>query len=146
VDLVATVTARPHPSDRLPWLLTNARAAIVSEVSDGMWVRLFDIPRALAARTYEREDELVLEVIDAEAGSPVRVVLDATADGATCTPSDRSPDLTVPVAALGAAYLGGTRLRDVTLSTGVDEHTLGALARADALLRTADEPWCSTFF
>ncbi len=147
VDLVATVTAGGRtPSDRLPWLLTNARAAIVSEVSDGMWVRLFDIPRALAARTYEREDGLVLEVVDAEQGSPVRVALDATPDGATCTPSDRSPDLTVPVAALGAAYLGGTRLRDVTLSTGVDEHTPGALARADALLRTADEPWCSTFF
>ena len=51
-----------------------------------------------------------------------------------------------PIAALGAAYLGGTRLRDVTISTGVDEHTPGALATADALLRTADEPWCSTFF
>ena len=147
VDLVATVTAGGRtPSDRLRWLLTNARAAIVSEVSDGMWVRLFDVPRALAGRTYEREDGLVLEVVDAEQGSPVRVALDATPDGATCTPSDRSPDLTVPVAALGAAYLGGTRLRDVTLSTGVDEHTPGALARADALLRTADEPWCSTFF
>ena len=147
VDLVTTVTANGRsPSDSLPWLLSNARAASVNEVGDGMWVRLFDVPRALAARTYEREDELVLEVVDAEAGSPVRVVLDATPDGATCTPTDRSPDLTVPVAALGAGYLGGTRLRDVTLSTGVDEHTPGALARADALLRTADEPWCSTFF
>lgn len=147
VDLVATVTANGRsPSDRLPWLLTNARAASVNEVGDGMWVRLFDIARALAARTYEREGSLVLEVIDAELGSPVRVALDATPDGATCAPTHRSPDLTVPVAALGAAYLGGTRLRDATLATGVDEHVPGALARADALLRTADEPWCSTFF
>ena len=147
VDLVTTVTAPGRsPADRLPWLLTNARAATVSEVSDGLWVRLFDVPRALAARTYEREGATVLEVVDPELGSPVRVALDATPDGATCAPTDRSPDLTVPVAALGAAYLGGTRLRDVTLSTGVDEHTPGALARADALLRTADEPWCSTFF
>jgi len=55
-------------------------------------------------------------------------------------------DLTLHVAALGAASLGGTRLRDIVIGTGVDEHRPGALAEADALFRTADEPWCSTFF
>ena len=111
-----------------------------------MWVRLFDVPRALAARTYERTGSAVLEVVDPERGSPVRVALDATPDGATCVATDRSPDLTLPIAALGAAYLGGTRLRDAVIATGADEHRPGALAAVDALLRTADEPWCSTFF
>ncbi len=147
VDLVTTVRAEGRsPSERLPWLLTNARAAIPSELGDGMWVRLFDVPGALAARTYEREGRVVIEIVDPEAGAPVRVELDATPDGATCRPTDRSPDLTLPVAALGAAYLGGARLRDATIATGVDEHRPGALAAVDALLRTADEPWCSTFF
>jgi hypothetical protein len=54
--------------------------------------------------------------------------------------------MTLHVAALGAAYLGGTRLRDAVLAGGCDEHSPGALARTDALLRTPDEPWCSTFF
>ena len=111
-----------------------------------MWVRLFDVARALGARTYEREGRIVLEVVDPELTTPVRVVLDASLDGATCAPTDRSPDLTVSIAALGAAYLGGTRLWDATIATGADEHTPGALATADGLLRTADEPWCSTFF
>jgi predicted acetyltransferase len=147
VDLVTTVIAPGRsPSERLPWLLTNARAAVPGEIGDGLWVRLFDVAGALAARRYEREDGLVLEVVDAELGPPVRVALDATPDGATCVPTDGSPDLTLPIAALGAAYLGGTRLRDATIASGMDEHTPGALARADALLRTADEPWCSTFF
>ena len=114
---------------------------------DGLWVRLFDVPRALEARTYEREGSLVLEVVDDEAwGGTRRLLLDAGPDGATCRPTDRSPDLTLPVAALGGAYLGGTRLRDLVVATGADEHRPGALAEADALLRTADEPWCSTFF
>jgi hypothetical protein len=52
----------------------------------------------------------------------------------------------VGIAALGASYLGGARLRDAVLATGADEHRPGALGVADALLRTADEPWCSTFF
>lgn len=148
VDLVSTVKAEGRPAgERLPWLLTNARAAVLSDVGDGLWVRLFDVPRALEARTYERDGSLVLEVIDAEiAGGRTRLHLDAAAGGATCRPTDRSPDLTVDVAALGAAYLGGTRLRDAVLSNGVDEHRAGALAQADAVLRTTDEPWCSTFF
>ncbi len=147
VDLVTTVKAEGRsPSDGLPWLLTNARAANLREVGDGMWVRLHDVPRALAARTYEREGSAVLEILDPEQEAPIRVALDATPDGATCVATDRSPDLTISVAALGAAYLGGTRLRDAVIATGADEHRPGTLAAVDALLRTADEPWCSTFF
>lgn len=148
VDWVATIRAeRRSPSDRLPWLLVNGRAASMSEVGDGLWVRIFDIPRALAARTYEREGRLVLEIVDREAvHGRTRVELDAGAGGAQCRPTDRSPDLTIDASALGAAYLGGSRLRDAVLATGADEHRAGALADADALFRTADEPWCSTFF
>jgi len=146
-DLVSTVVAQGRsPSDRLPWLLTNARAAIASGIGEGMWVRLFDVARALETRAYERTDAIVLEVIDGERGTPTRLALDASPDGVTCRPTDGTPDLTVPVAALGAAYLGGSRLRDAVVATGVDEHAAGALARADALLRWSDEPWCSTFF
>jgi predicted acetyltransferase len=147
-DMVATIKAEGRsPNERLPWLLTNARAAVVSDVGDGLWVRLFDVPQALAARSYEREAALVLEVIDAEApDGRLRLLLDATPEGASCSPTDRSPDLTVDVAAVGAAYLGGTRLRDAVLSRGADEHRAGALAEADALFRTSEEPWCSTFF
>jgi predicted acetyltransferase len=148
VDLVSTVKLEGRrETERVRWLLTNARAARPVEGVDGLWVRLFDVPRALAARTYERSGSLVLEVLDDEAWSGTRrLLLDAGPGGATCVPTGRSPDLTLPVAALGAAYLGGTRLRDIALATGADEHRPGALAEADALLRTSDEPWCSTFF
>ena len=148
VDLVTTIKAEGRRVDeRMPWLLVNARAATASEVGDGLWVRLFDVPRALEARTYEREGSVTLELIDAEApGGRLRVRLDATPDGATCRATDRAPDLTLDVSALGAAYLGGTRLRDAVLDRGVDEHRAGALAGAEALLRTAETPWCATFF
>ena len=53
IDLLATVKAPGRPLDeRLPWLLTNARAARMTDLVDGLWVRLFDVPRALEARTY----------------------------------------------------------------------------------------------
>jgi predicted acetyltransferase len=148
MDWVATLRAeRRSPSDRLPWLLVNGRAASMSEVGDGIWLRILDVPAALAARTYEREGAVVLEILDREAeGGRIRVALDGSPGGATCRVTDASPDLTLDVAALGAAYLGGSRLRDAVVATGVDEHRPGALALTDALFRTADEPWCSTFF
>jgi predicted acetyltransferase len=148
IDWVSTVKAeRRSPSERLPWLLTNARAATPSDPGETIWVRLFDVPRALEARTYEREGSVVLEIVDSEApGGRTRVRLEAGPSGASARPTKRSPDLTVDVSALGAAYLGGARLRDTVVARGVDEHRGGALAGATALFRTLDEPWCSTFF
>ena len=148
IDLAVTVKAENRPAtEPLPWLLANARAAAIDGVADRLWVRIFDLPRALEARAYERAGAMVLEVVDDAAwGGTRRWRLEAGPDGASCRPVDADPDLTLPIAALGAAYLGGTRLRDSVRSTGVDEHRAGALEMADALFRTADEPWCSTFF
>ena len=148
LDWAGTIRAeRRSPSERLPWLLANARSLRLDEFGDGMWVRLFDIPRALEARRYERSGSLVIEVVDGEAaGGRSRIHLDASPDGATCRPTDRSPELTIDAAALGAAYLGGTPLGHAVVASGADEHRAGALAEADALFRTRDEPWTSTFF
>ena len=150
MDLVTVIKAeRRHPAERLPWLLTNARSVEIADVGDGLWLALLDVPRALAARTYAREGALVLEVIEG-AGTPTetrsRLQLKAGPDGATCKRTDRSADLTLDVSALSAAYLGGARLRDTVLARGCDEHRTGALAEADAMFATIDQPWCSTFF
>jgi predicted acetyltransferase len=150
MDWIATVKAeRRSPAERLPWLLTNARAATPSEVGEGMWVKLLDIPRALAARTYEREGSVVLEIVERDAPDRerrTRLRLDASSEGARAAATKRSPDLTVDASAIAAAYLGGTRLRDAALAHGWDEHRAGALAEADALFATLDAPWCSTVF
>ena len=150
MDWVSTVKAeRRHPAERLPWLVTNARAAVISEVGDGLWVKLLDIPTALAARTYEREGSVVLEIIErdgVDGEQRTRVLLDASDGGATCAATTQSPDLTLDASALASAYLGGPRLRDTVIARGVDEHRPGALATADGLFATFDPPWCSSFF
>ena len=148
LDLVAKVTAwNRSPAEALPWLATNARAVLPTHVADGIWVRLFDLPRALEARAWERAGSLVIEVADQEAaGGRIRLALDVSPDGARAVPTTRAADLVLPVAALGSVYLGGHRLRDVVLATGSDELRAGALAEADALFRLADQPWCSAGF
>jgi predicted acetyltransferase len=151
IDLVATINADTRRvREPLTWYLEDARALRLREVTEFLWVRIFDVPAALAARTYDREDRLVIEVVDRMGGgsgpAAGRFELEASAAGVRCAPSRKMADLTLDVAALGAAYLGGTRLLDAVRAGGTTETTPGALDRADALFRTADEPWCSSWF
>jgi predicted acetyltransferase len=151
MDLTATIQAevrREH--EPMQWFLADARTAQVSGRADFLWVRLLDIERALAARHYERDGELVLEILDDLGGTPGpaagRYRLEVRGGSASCARTDASPDLSVDVRALSAAYLGGTRLVDATRAGDSTEHRPGTLQEADALFRTADEPWCSTWF
>ena len=149
VDWVGSLQAeRRSPSDPLPWRLTDYRAASIVAQADGMFVRLHDVARALEARTYAGEGSLVLEVVDpTRPTSSERLALDAGPDGARCAITDRPPDLTVHLSALSGAYLGGSPLSRIAAAFGgADEGRAGALALAERLFRTADEPWCSTFF
>jgi len=154
IDLTATIRADTRRErEPLPWYLTDARAARVTGLSDMLWVRLLDVERVLRERRYERDGDLVVQVVDrpdGPDGTPgpadgrYRLVV---RDGAgTCRRTHEPAAVSIDVRALGAASLGGTRLADATRARGATEHRPGALAEADLLLRTADAPWCTTWF
>src|SRR4029450_7187562 len=103
-----------------------------SHLQDGLWLRLVDVEAALGARSYEGDDEVVLEVrADLCPWNAGRWRV-----GRTVARSDGDADLELDVADLASAYLGAfsfTRLAD---AERVRELKDGALARADALFRT----------
>ena len=151
MDLTTSIQAEVRRErEPMQWALADARAAQVTGRSDFLWVRVLDVGEALAGRTYERDGTHVLEILDTLGGEPGpaagRYRLEVRDGAATCSRTDAAPDLTIDVRALSAAYLGGTRLADVARSSGFTEHRPAALEAADRLLRTADEPWCSTWF
>ncbi|WP_369822118.1 GNAT family N-acetyltransferase [Saccharomonospora sp. CUA-673] len=56
VDLVDTIEAALRPVDEpLDLLLTDPRAVSTTDLGDDLWLRLIDVPAALAARTYGDE-------------------------------------------------------------------------------------------
>jgi predicted acetyltransferase len=148
VDLVGTVAWPAAPLD-LPfrWRLANPRAVRVTRELDHLWLRPFDVPACLAVRRYAVEGGCVLEVID-----PVRPALggrfrlEGGPDGAACRRSDTEPDLVVGVADLGALLLGGVSWSTLHRAGLVDEHTPGAVTRADGMFRPDCAPYCSTDF
>jgi predicted acetyltransferase len=143
IDLVETIEfwGRP-PDDPLLSMVLDLRR-FGPKVIDGLWLRLLDVPRALSERRYAVDGRVVFELHDGfcewNAGT---YELTGGPDGAECTTTDAEPELTFTSNELGAAYLGGTRLRTLARAGRVAEHTPGAVARADAMFAGDREPWC----
>ena len=88
----------------------------------------------------------MLEVDDPRGYAAGRFRLEGGSEGAECVPTSDEPDLALPVAALGAAYLGGQSWGRLAAAGWVDERRPGALDRASALFSTPRAPWCAMSF
>jgi predicted acetyltransferase len=142
-DLTRTVTWKMAPVDEPLWLMLSEPRAVRRRIVDGLWVRLVDLPAALTARDYATALDMVLDVADAFCPwNEGRYRL----TGHACERTDAEPDLALDVAALGAAYLGGTTLRELAEADRVRELSAGALDRASAAFRGAVAPWCPEMF
>ena len=118
-------------------------------MTDGyaLWVRLVDLPRALAERTYGEPFEVVLEVADDvcpwNAG---RWALRWDGTTATCAKTATPAGLELGATELGAAYLGGTTLEVLARAGRVRELRTGALAAASRAFAGDRAPWCPEIF
>jgi predicted acetyltransferase len=151
VDLVRTVKVHRAPvPNPLQHLLAEPRA-LGLVAGDGLWLRLVDLPAALAARRYGTADSLVIDVADAfcewNAG---RWRIDTTGEpGAALAEVARTADpadLVLDTADVAAVYLGGTRAHELAAAGRVVACTPGAVARADALFAAQRSPWCVSMF
>lgn len=145
IDLVRTIKAEERPVDDLiRWLLIDRRDLQVSSVWDEQWVRLVDVDAALRARTYGSDEAVTISVQDrmlAHNNATWRV-----AGGKVEQASTTTADLTVDVAALGAAYLGATSWFELAATPSVEAADPAALARADRVFQSRPLPRCGSFF
>jgi predicted acetyltransferase len=114
--------------------------------SDHVWLRVLDVPAALTARRYTTAGSVVLEVVDPLGYAAGRFALEGGPEGASCVATDATPDLVVPVGALGAAYVGGTSWSRLAAAGWVDEAHDDAVATASAMFTSARAPWCAMTF
>ena len=148
LDLVTRVELPYRRVDEpLRHALVDSRRFKTTAMGDLLWVRVLDIPAALAARVYSIEGRVVLGVDDAflpeNSGS---YELAGGPDGAECRPTDTAPDVVLSATDLGAAYLGGTSLHALATAGRVREERAGALARAAAMFSIDPPPYCDTDF
>jgi predicted acetyltransferase len=124
-----------------------------AQLIDALWVRIVDLPRALAGRRYSCPVDVVIEVRDEILPSNAgrwRLTTTTEAPGgglaASCVPASSAADLALDVTELGAAYLGGTRLGALADSGLVAELRPGAVRRLSAALAWDPAPWCPAVF
>ncbi|HEY0637287.1 MAG TPA: GNAT family N-acetyltransferase [Pseudonocardiaceae bacterium] len=132
--------------DPLPWMLENPRHASM-DLIDALYVRLVDVDRALATRGYAAPLDVVIEIADPlcpwNAG---RRRGSAAAAGVVVAATTDPADLACDVTALGAAYLGSTRLTTLAAAGRVTELRRGALTAASRAFAADHEPHCLLVF
>lgn len=136
LDLMAEIVVETYPDDPMPYLLTDTRLATTTGRSDGLWLRIMDIPKVLTARRYAADVSAVLQIRDgfrADGGRFALTVRDGRAD---CTPTDAGADVELDLDVLGSLYLGAHRASALAAA--------GRLrGRDDALVRALDAAFVS---
>jgi predicted acetyltransferase len=146
-DLVTQVVFKHVPPGHPQrWQLADFRAGQDSDHTDWLWVRLLDVPRALTARGWFTDGELVLDVDDPFLGERARHLLSVRDGKADCVPTDREPDLSLDISDLGSVYLGGTTPGTLIRAGHIRAHRPGAAALADSLFAAERTPHCLHWF
>lgn len=146
LDLAARVEADLRPLDEpLDLLLADPRDVTVTGEADETWLRLVDVPAALAARSWGAAPAVRIAVHDRLLPGNTGVYRIGP-DGVERTAPDGPADLECDVAALAAAYLGDRAPSRLAATGWWRVHSAAALPAADALFATGAVPWCGTFF
>jgi predicted acetyltransferase len=155
-DLTTEFRLRGRPvDDPLLYQLADPRRAR-PRLKDALWVRIIDVPGALARRRYSAPADLVLEVRDAllpgNAGRWRLTTTGFAGDGgglsATCGAASAADeaDVVLDVTELGAAYLGGTTVSALAGAGLVTEGRPGAVRQLSTALSWDPAPWCPVNF
>jgi predicted acetyltransferase len=139
-----SVTGRRRPVDEpVELLLGDPRDCAGTAVEDETWLRILDVPAAMAARRFAPADPVLLAVHD-----PLLATNSGTyriADGAAARVGGPAR-LSCDVAGLAMAYLGD-RAPSELVATGWWRAGPGAdLDAADTAFGTDRPPWCGTYF
>ena len=142
-DWTSRIQAGRLPADHELLLLVADPSRLKFMVADALWVRLVDVPAALAARSYKGDDPVVFDVSDPflpDNAGRWRLA------GGQAERTDEDPDIRLDVTALGSTYLGGITFSELLRAGRIEELREGAAARADALFRAERAPWCPEIF
>ncbi|HEY2199458.1 MAG TPA: GNAT family N-acetyltransferase [Mycobacterium sp.] len=144
LDLIDRVVFWMLPvDDPLPWLLLDRRAARATATHDETWLRVVDVEKALSARQYEGDGDVIVAVDDPLLpDNSISVAI--TGDGAEQT--DRRPQLRVGVAGLAAVLLGGATWRSLAVAGLAYPENPSVLAAAERLFAVHEAPYAGFFF
>jgi predicted acetyltransferase len=145
VDLVRSWEVEERPvDDVLRWAAHDRRCIQEKDRFDEQWIRLLDVERCLAARTY-RPVGAVRIAVDDPMFEDNTDVYEVAASGVRRLGRGATADVTCDIDGISAAYYGAVPwqlLAATGRAAGEDE----AIRRADDLFAHRPLAWCGSFF
>ena len=146
LDLVNHVTfSLAHPDDPLRWALTDINAVSYTALQEFLWIRVLDVPRALEARPWAADGDVVLEVVDDQRHAAGHYRVTAEGGRAAVERTTDAPEVRMTAETLGSVYLGGAHVSTLRRAGRVDG-TDSAVSRFAAMADLAVPPYNLTGF
>lgn len=146
LDLVRRFEGSAAPDEPLRHLVADP-ASVRSSSTDGTYARLVDVPRALAARRYAAELDVVVGVRDALLpGNAGTFRLQGGPDGASARRVTAAADVELDVRELATLYLGGTPASALHRAGLLHERTAGAVRALTLAFSWSRLPFCRDYF
>ncbi|NNF69021.1 MAG: GNAT family N-acetyltransferase [Acidimicrobiia bacterium] len=147
IDLAVKVTCWNQPADlEVPWALVEHRR-MGQRRTDGLWVRILDVEKALAGRAYRVPGSLVLGVKDdfrPETSGAYRLEIDQSG-AATCSRTDEAAQIFMSMETLGSVYFGGIPVHELA-NVGLVAGDRSAIDLADLAFGWGVSPFCPEIF
>ncbi len=143
-DLTSTVVVPHSPvDDVLPLLLTDSRR-VTRTLGDALHLRVMDVAAALQGRTYLGSTAFTVEIVDdvVEANDGVWSV-EVAPEGSLVEPvaDVTTPDLRMPIASLGAMYMGDLSVRRLAAAGLIEVTNPDVVAPTDAAFTAVETGW-----
>ncbi|MEU7481417.1 GNAT family N-acetyltransferase [Lentzea sp. NPDC042327] len=146
VDLAARISFYTATDEPILHMVADPRK-VRQELGDALWLRIVDVDRALPLRRYLSDVDSVLAVEDALCPwNSGRWRLTVKGGEAVVTRTEDPADVSLDIAALGSAYLGGVRLSVLARAHRVVEHTPGHVDALTLAFLNTHEPHCPEVF
>lgn len=156
MDLVREISApRRNVAEAVIWQVNNPRAIRKTDQRDQLWLRILDVQRVLAARTYAAPGIFVLTVHDELGFADGEYVLEVAPTGhgtvsllkhSTVHLQADAATVTLSVNDLASLYLGGASAVALARSGRLDGLSPNAAEALDRSFTSADSPHLSTWF
>jgi predicted acetyltransferase len=149
LDLIESVKWKKAPEvDPLEWAMATKRDYQRTETEDQLWLRILDVPAALAARHYWADGAVTLAVNDplGHTDGTYRVEAAGGVGSVAAVPADSAADLILGVSELSSLYLGRVTATTLLAAGRLREGRAGGAAAFDALFGTDVAAHCMTAF
>ncbi|WP_431709540.1 GNAT family N-acetyltransferase [Glutamicibacter uratoxydans] len=147
-DLIKKLSGRGPLDDVLRSALIDPRSYKIKAAGDHLWLRILDLPAAIAARGYQQDGDIRVKVVDSLgfAAGTWQIQVREGIGSAHLLESTADYDTLMDVRDLATLYLGTRNASHLAGAGVLEQTTQEAIRKLDRLFNVSQAPYCYTDF